>query len=104
MSFLGDLNRTFNLFKWILRGNENYRGSPLIQGCLEIPVEVICEMDDTPRNRSVMERYKTLVTTHYKEPGQDGQFDDCAKDALEELYEDDYSDAEEELEANLDTD
>ena len=51
-----------------------------------------------------MERYKTLVTTHYKEPGQDGQFDDCTKDVLEELCEDDYPDAEEELEANLDTD
>ena len=47
---------------------------------------------------------KTLVTTHYKESGQDGQFDDCTKDVLEELCEDDYSDAEEELEANLDTD
>ena len=69
-----------------------------------VPVEVICEMDDTPRNRAIMERYKTLVTTHYKEPGQDGQFDDCTKDVLEELCEDDYSDAEEELEANLDTD
>ena len=54
--------------------DENYRRSPLIQGGLEIPVEVICEMDDTPRNRAIMERYKTLVTTHYKEPGQDGQF------------------------------
>ena len=53
--------------------------------------DVICEMDDTPRNRAIKERYKTLVTTHYKEPGQ-------------ELCEDDYSDAEEELEANLDTD
>ena len=51
-----------------------------------------------------MERYKKLVTTHYKEPGQDGQFDDCTKDVLEELCEDDYSDAEEELAANLDTD
>ena len=36
--------------------HENYRRSPLIQGGLEIPVEVICEMDDTPRNRAVMER------------------------------------------------
>ena len=71
--------------------DENYRRSPLIQGGLEIPVEVICEMDDTPRNRAIMERYKTLVTTHYKEPGQDGQFDDCTKDVLEELCEDDYS-------------
>ena len=47
-----------------------------------------------------MKRYKTLVTTHYK-PGQDGQFDNCTKDVLEELCEDDYS---EELEANLYTD
>ena len=45
--------------------DENYRQSPLIQGGLEIPVEVICEMDDTPRNRAIMERYKTLVTTQY---------------------------------------
>ena len=84
--------------------DENYRRSPLIQGGLEIPVEVICEMDDTPRNRAIMERYKTLVTTQYKEPGQDGKFDDCTKDVLEELCEDDYSDAEEELEPNVDTD
>ena len=60
-------------------------------------------MDDTPRNRAITERYKTLVTTHYKEPGQDGQFD-CTKDVLEKLCEDDYSDVEEELEADLDTD
>ena len=37
-------------------------------------------------------------------PEQDGQFEDCTKDVLEELCKDDYSDAEEELEANLDTD
>jgi len=72
--------------------------SPLIQGGPEIPVEMICEMDDTPRNRAIMERFKTLVTTHYKEPGQDGQFDDCTKGVLEELCKDDDSDAEEELE------
>ena len=57
------------------------------------------EFTDIPRNRAIMERYKTLVTTHYKEPGQDGQFDDCTKNVLEELCEDDYSDAEEELKA-----
>ena len=61
-------------------------------------------MDDTSRNRAIMERYKTLVTTHFTEPGQDGQFDDCTKDVLEGLCEDDYSDTEEYLEANLDTD
>ena len=84
--------------------DENYRRSPLIQGSLGIPVEVICEMDDTPRNRAITKRYKTLVTTHYKDPEQDGQCDDCTKDILEELCEDDYSDVEEELEANPDTD
>ena len=77
MSFLGDLNRTFNLFKWILRGNENYRRSSLIQGDLEIPVEVIFEMDDTQRNRAIMERYRRLVTTHYKDPEQDGLYKEC---------------------------
>lgn len=51
-------------------------------------------MDDTTRNKAIIERYKTLLTTHYKKPGQDGQFDDCTKDVLEELSEDDYSDAE----------
>ena len=57
---------------------------------------------DTPRNRVILERCRTLVTTHYKKPGQDGQFDDCTKNVLEELCEDDYS--EEVLNANLDTD
>ena len=41
---------------------------------------------------------KTLVTTHYRGAGQDGQFDDCTKDVLEELCKDDNWDAEEELE------
>ena len=36
--------------------DENYHRSPLIEGGLEIPVAVICEMDDTPRNRAIMER------------------------------------------------
>ena len=36
--------------------DENYRRSPLIQGGLEIPVEVICEMDDIPSNKAIMER------------------------------------------------
>ena len=61
---------------------------------MEIPVEMIWEINNTPRNRAIMERYKTLVTTHYKKSGQEGQFDDCTKDVLVELCEDDYSDAE----------
>ena len=56
---------------------------------------------DTPRNR---ERYKIPVTTHYKDPEQDSQFDDYTKDVLKELWQDDYLDADKELEANLYTD
>ena len=51
-------------------------------------------MDHTTKNTVIMERYKTLVTTHYKKSGQDDQFDDCTKNVLVELCEDDYSDAE----------
>ena len=65
---------------------------------------MICKIGDTTRNRAIMERYKTLVTTNHKEPGQDCQFDYCTKDVLVELCGDNYSDAEEELEANLDSD
>ena len=58
----GEISRATRFF--LLRGGmvhlkvtaENYRRSPLIKGGLEIPVEVICEMDDTPRNRAIMER------------------------------------------------
>ena len=56
----GEISRATRFF--LLRGgmvhlkvsDENYRRSPLIQGGLEIPVEVICEMDDTLRNRAIM--------------------------------------------------
>ena len=36
--------------------DENHRRSPLIRGGLEIPVEVICEVDDKPRNRANNEK------------------------------------------------
>ena len=67
--------------------DENYLRFPLIKGGVEIPVahELIYQMDDTPKNREIMGRYKTLVTTHYKEPGQNCQFDNCTKGVLEEL-------------------
>ena len=58
---------------------------------------------DTPRNRAIMERYNTLVTTHYKGPDRMVSLT-TVQGMYKELCEDDYSDAEEELEANLDTD
>lgn len=41
-----------------------------------------------------MQRHKIPVNTRNKEPGEDGKFDDCSKDVLEELRES-RSDSEE---------
>ena len=41
--------------------DSKYQRSPLMQGGLEIPVTVHIELDPTPRNVSVLERYKKLV-------------------------------------------
>ena len=51
-----------------------------MQGGLEIPVQVTAEMDLTERNKAILEKYKQIVVSNYKEPGIDGHFDDCAKD------------------------
>ena len=42
-----------------------YVNQQLKQNQCAVPVEVICEVDDTPRNRVIMERYTALVTIHY---------------------------------------
>ena len=46
----------------------HYRRFPLIQGCLEIPVEVTIEMDITEENVLAMEKYKALTEDYYQEP------------------------------------
>ena len=74
--------------------DSKYRRSPLIQGGLEIPVTVHIELDSTPRNVSVLERYKKLVNENYKEP-INGNFEDCTKDVLRDLLEDTDSDSDE---------
>ena len=47
---------------------------------------------------------KIQYTRNYTLQGAGTGWSICTKDVLQELCEDDYSDAEEELEANLDTD
>ena len=64
---------------------KNHRKSPLVQGGLEIPVQVTAEMDLTERNKAILEKYKQIVVTNYKEPGIDGHFDDCTKEVLKGL-------------------
>ena len=42
-------------------------------------------MDATTRNKAIINKYKQLNVANYKEPGQDGMFDNCIKDVLQEL-------------------
>ena len=60
-------------------GNRNHKRSPLVQGGLEIPVQVTAEMDLTERNKAILKKYKQIVVSNYKEPGIDGHFDGCTK-------------------------
>ena len=43
----------------------HHQRSPLIQGGLEIPVEVIVEMADTEENRLAMAKYETMTAKRY---------------------------------------
>ena len=65
--------------------------SPLVQGGLEIPVTVCIELDSTSKNMLVEECYKKLVSENYKQP-INGNFDNCTKHILRDLYESSDSD------------
>ena len=43
------------------------------------------EIEATSKNRLIIDKYKELVLGNYKEPSQNGHFDDCTKDVLKEL-------------------
>ena len=111
-SAVGHLPREISRAKsfFLLRGgvvcakfiDKNHRRSPLVQGGLEIPIQVTAEMDLTERNKPILEKYKQIVVSNYKEPGMDGNFDDCTKEVPKEL-EDDGSDTDEEVQSNTDS-
>ena len=44
------------------------------------------EIEATSKNRLIIDKYKELVLGNYKEPSQNGHFDDCTKDVLKELH------------------
>ena len=54
----------------------HHQKSPLIQGGLEIPVEVIVEMADTEENRLALAKYEAMTAERYKEP-VDGKYQDA---------------------------
>ena len=76
--------------------NTTHRRSLLVQGGLEIPGKVVVEIEATSKNRLIIDKYKELV--NFKEPSQNGHFDDCTKDVLKELHvqEEEMSDSDEE--------
>ena len=62
----------------------NHRRSPLVQGGLEIPVEVSVMMNSSETNSVALTKYEELVKGSYKEP-VDGTFDDITGKILKEL-------------------
>ena len=62
----------------------NHRRSPLIQGGLEIPIEVTVEMDVSEQNVLAIGKYKSLVDEHYEEP-VDGKYADATEAILQAL-------------------
>ena len=77
----------------------HHRRSPLIQGGLEIPVEVTVQMDISEENNNenalAMEKYKTLIKEHYQEP-IDGKYPDATAAILQKLKTDSDDDLDEE--------
>ena len=59
----------------------NHRRSPLVQGGLEIPIEVSIVMPYSDVNKQALEIYRTLISEHYEEP-VDGNFADATAAVL----------------------
>ena len=61
-----------------------YRRSPLIQGGLEIPVEVEVQMENSSENEQALSKYQTPVAENYHEP-VNGKYVDATPDILKAL-------------------
>ena len=53
----------------------HYRPSPLIQGGLEIPIELVVKLTDNEVNSAKLQKYRKFVDENYREP-VDGKFAD----------------------------
>ena len=65
----------------------HHRRSPLVQGGLEISIELIVRMEYSPQNKDAMLKYESLVKQYYKEP-VDGIFEDVTNTVLKDLEDD----------------
>lgn len=70
-----------------------------MQEGLEIPIQVTAEMDLTERNKAILEKYKQIVVSNFKEPRNYGNFNDCTKEVLKGPKDHD-SDTDEEVQRN----
>ena len=70
--------------------NTHHRRSPLVQGGLEIPVEVTVTMNSTDANKQALARCQHWVELKYKEP-VDGHFEDATDEILRMLKDTDES-------------
>ena len=62
----------------------HHRRPPLVQGGLEIPVQVNVVMEFSAQNEKALSRYEELVRQSYKEP-VDGKFDDITDSVLQDI-------------------
>ena len=65
----------------------HHRRSPLVQGGLEVPVEVTVEMELSEQNKLALQKFEALVQKKYKEP-VDGNFEDVTTAILREISQD----------------
>ena len=77
--------------------------SPLVQGGLEIPIQVTVEMDLTEKNRQYLDKYETLVGEKYKEP-VDGKVEGATDSILQRLKEPEDSGDDTDSNSDLDLD
>ena len=61
---------------------------------LEIPVKLIAEIDDSGKNKVIMNRLAELIAENYREPDVDGKFEDCTEEVIHDLTQQEESDDE----------
>ena len=71
-----------------------HRRSPLVQGGLEIPIEVVVVMPFSAAKKQAIDEYKRLVDNHYEAP-IDGKFRDSTSAILSAINDDSESSPEE---------
>ena len=60
------------------------RRSPLVQGGLEIPIQVIVKMECNLQKKDALTRYEALVNQYYKEP-VNGKFEGVTATILNDI-------------------